>query len=355
MSAAVTGSILHLSDLHLGNDFYDVGTRDKSDGINLQSAMAVVRNKGRFVMQSHDDYILTTLPVDIKKAATNIGAPDKKFDFHVITGDISTNAMSDERFSFARNFLVDEVSVKDKYSGRDFPVGLKLGKNSVLCVPGNHDKLGRGNANEYLSGFNDLPVQPDYVIEKLTASQQRFIFFGIDSNLYDEGNEAVGRISPFTLGWLRTQFLNYESTEFREAKTVRILLLHHHPADLNPFRARSWKDYIPFLKNDPFTRLEHGDRLLEACKGNVDIIMHGHEHFPVAFFNEESGCLIVSAGTTSKIQLETKSKNSFHALAFFGRQFRIVRYDWANAAFAAVYEWTGNLDEPGCNLHGSKL
>jgi len=354
MSKTLTGSILHLSDLHLGNDFYDVGTTDKSDGINLKSVKAVIRNKGRFVMQSHDDYILTSLPIEIQRAAGYIGSSNRKFDFHVITGDISTNAMSDQRFSFARSFLIEQVAVKDKYTGETFDVGLNLGKD-ILCVPGNHDKMGQGTANNYLTGFADLPRKPNYVVDKLTAQKQRFVFFGIDSNLYAEGNEAVGKISPQTLAWLKKQFLQYESLKTEAPDAIRILLLHHHPADLNPFRGRSIKHYIPFLKTDPFTRLEEGDRLLEACNGNVDIIMHGHEHFPITFFNEESNCLIVSAGTASKVQLDRKSKNSFHALAFSGRQFRIVQYDWSKGRFVAAYQWTGDLDQPRCNLQGFEV
>ncbi len=355
MFTTLTASMLHLSDLHLGNDFYDVGNKNKSDGINLQSGMAVIKNRGRFVMQSHDGYILTSLPSDIQKAASYIAAPQKRFDFHVVTGDISTNAMSDERFSFARKFLVQQLSVRDKYASQVFDVGLNLGEDNILCVPGNHDKLDRSNLNEYLSGFGDLPQRPPYVVDKLSHSDQRFIFFAIDSNLYSEGNEAVGEISAITLGWLKKQFDNYESLDTHESQAVRVLLLHHHPADLNTFRSRSIRHYIPLLKTNPFTKLEEGERLLEACRGNIDIIMHGHEHFPIAFFNEESNCLIVSAGTTSKIQLEAKSKNSFHALAFSGREFRIVQYDWSKGRFATAYEWTGDLDQPGCNLRGFEL
>jgi predicted phosphodiesterase len=158
-----------------------------------------------------------------------------------------------------------------------------------------------------------------------------------------------------TLGWLKEQFQEHESLNVTESQAVRVLLLHHHPADLNLFRGKSILQYLGLLKDNPFTRLEEGDRLLEACRGNVDIIMHGHEHFPIAFFNPESDCLIVSAGTTSKLQSESHGKNSFHVLSFSGRRFHIVQYDWLRGRFATAYEWTGDLDQPGCNLVGSRL
>jgi 3',5'-cyclic AMP phosphodiesterase CpdA len=350
-----TASILHLSDLHFGSDFYDIGNKNRSDGMNLQSGLAAIKNRGRLVMQSHDDYILTSLPTDIQKAAGFIGAHERKFDFHIVTGDISTTATSAERFSFAREFLVQRVSVKDQNSGQSFDVGLNLGRDTVFCIPGNHDKLGQVDLRDYLSAFADLPQKPPYVIEKVSRAKQLFIFFAIDSNDYSEDNTAVGKISAVTLGWLKEQFQKYESLNVTESQAVRVLLLHHHPADLNLFRGRSVWQYLRIVNDNPFTRLEEGDRLLEACRGNVDIIMHGHEHFPIAFFNRESNCLIVSAGTTSKLQLGSHNKNSFHVLAFSGRKFHIVQYDWFRGRFATAYEWTGDLDQAGCNLVGSRL
>lgn len=346
----ISATILHLSDLHLGENFEDFGSESKAAGVNVQSGRAFIRSGFRTLMQSHDGYILTSLPTDIVKAATYLGAQTRRFDFHVITGDISTNATSEDRFIFARKFLTERISTKISYSGKEFQYGLNLGRDNLFCVPGNHDKLDRANPNSYLAGFKDLPDTPPYAVEKYAKSGQRFLFYGLDSNLYAEGNTAVGEISPLMLGWLDEQFVKYEAVNRDHPQTVRILLLHHHPADLNRFRSKSWRTFTHVLDTDRFTKLLEGERLLEACRGNVDIIMHGHEHFPVVFVEKISGCLIVSAGTTSQKQLNRKNKNSFYALAFSRRKFRIVQFDWRRARFATSYEWTGDLDVPGCNL-----
>jgi predicted phosphodiesterase len=176
-------------------------------------------------------------------------------------------------------------------------------------------------------------------------------FYGIDSNLYEEGNIAIGKVSPATLAWLGEQLEQSGSVGSQQDKSVRILLLHHHPADLNKFRRRSWNPYkvIEHLLMDRLTVLEEGERLLKICHGKIDLIMHGHEHFPIVFLNQESGCIIISAGTTSEWQSDS-GRNSFHAVAFQGREFRIVQFNWNKAQFKPCLEWIGNFDLPGYNL-----
>lgn len=343
-----SATILHLSDLHLGQSFNDSGLADKAGGISAKGLISAYKHRG-LMMQSHNGYIVAGLHTEIRLAARSVGSPEDSFDFHVITGDISTNANSEERFAFARKFLTEKVKVSEAFS-----TGLGLSRDKVLCVPGNHDKMNEVTLERYLKAFGDLPESPPYAIETHARSGQRFIFYGIDSNVYSEGNVAVGKIHPETLGWLGEQ-LEKPTKNDHQDNTVRILLLHHHPANLNPFRRLSWKTFARSFFDNPFTTLLEGERILNLCAGKIDIIMHGHEHFPIVFLNKDSGCIVVSGGTASEFQSRPEHKNSFHTLVFYQRKFRIIQFDWAGAHFKASREWTGNLDVPGCDLRSSVI
>jgi 3',5'-cyclic AMP phosphodiesterase CpdA len=160
-----TATILHLSDLHLGKGPADTGRKDKA---TLKSAI----KKRRIEMQTHDPYIFAGLRLEVRLAARYMGAPNDSFDFHVVTGDISTNATSYQRFAFARKFLTGNVRINRTYSA-----GLGLSKDSILCVPGNHDKMYEAKLVRYLKSFNDLPQPLPYVVEKkVSRSNQQFVF-----------------------------------------------------------------------------------------------------------------------------------------------------------------------------------
>src|SRR5688572_19160253 len=99
----ITATILHLSDLHLGENFADVGSSFKADGVSLETVQSFRKHAG-IVMQTHDSWISPGLDTEIMLAARYIGAPNDSFDFNVITGDISTDVHPPERFKFARDY-----------------------------------------------------------------------------------------------------------------------------------------------------------------------------------------------------------------------------------------------------------
>ncbi len=330
-----TATILHLSDLHLGENFDDPGRTDKA---TLQQPLKIFK-KGAAEGRSHDPYILCALPIEVRIAARQIGARDGQFDFHVITGDISDTANSEERFVFARQFLLETQS------DHGLEIGLNLPLDRVLCVPGNHDKMTERNPARYLKEFKDLPATPPYVRQRQARNGRKFIFYGIDSNDYTEGNIGVGRIEPEVLAWLGKKLSSVRVEGNRRNDAARILLLHHHPCDLTAMRPPSHNPLASLYRrfvHGRFTRLDEGERLLEQCRGRIDIIMHGHEHFPVAFKDDRSGCLVVSAGTTA--QFENRfGVNSFHALVFSGNNVRVAQFDWNGARFKKGNRWKYNL------------
>jgi 3',5'-cyclic AMP phosphodiesterase CpdA len=275
-------------------------------------------------MQAHDPYVVAALESEIRMAARGVGLVDDRFDFYVVTGDISTNANAAPRFSFARQFLTGTLLVDN------FPVGLRLPADRLLCIPGNHDVMFETSPERYLSAFSKLPAAPPYVWKGTARNGRQFAFYAIDSNAYGEGNIALGKIKVGTFGWLLDQL-----TMPVVAGTIRILLLHHHPVDLNRFRSWSLRNLIL----DRFTALQEGDRLLQGCRGRIDVVMHGHEHFPIAFRDEESGCIIVSAGTASEWQGAVGHSNSFHVLLFRGPSLEVLQFEWNGARFKEVNRW----------------
>src|SRR5262245_39705157 len=117
-------TLLHLSDLHLGEDIDDAGEKDAA---TIRSTL----RGGGYVMQSHDMFILAGLRTEIELAARHMGSEDGTFDVHVVTGDISTEADSDARFAFARRFLTDRMQWKPQWD-----IGLGIPADRLLCVPG---------------------------------------------------------------------------------------------------------------------------------------------------------------------------------------------------------------------------
>lgn len=330
---STVATILHLSDLHLGKNFSDSGKEGKASVIGL------LRKKG-LKMQSHDPVILNGLYTEIRAAARSVGAIDDSYDFYVITGDIVTNGSHPARFEFAEKFITQEVPISKIHDYEpDRNVGLRLHGQSLFCVPGNHDVMDEETPERYLKQFGNYPAPPPYVHTVEARNGQRFMFLGIDSNTYEEGNIALGKISDVTLNWLRERL--FEIGNGRN-DTVRILLLHHHPVDLNQFRA--WR---PSRLYDSFSVLQNPKELLDLARGRIDIIMHGHEHFPIAFQDKISGCIIVSAGSASEWHRYGHGKNSFHVLVFHGPDLEVTKFDWADNRFnKALQSFTFTLQRP---------
>lgn len=334
-SITPSATILHLSDLHLGKNFQDIGGKHKSSVSSLWK-------RGGLTMQAHDPYILPTLSMGLRSAARFINGRDDQFDLYLLTGDISANSDSIERFQFAARYLTAEVVLEENQS-----IGLNIPTNKLLCVPGNHDKINEASKPiRYSKVFKKYPDTVPYVrIIKIQESNQRFLFYGIDSNLYEEGNIAVGEITPETFAWLSNQFDEQSKAANLDESLVRILILHHHPADLNRFRKFSIRYLIHRFFSGRLTRLEEGERLLKLCKGHIDIICHGHEHFPISFVDDLSRCVIVSAGTASQFQVKKYyTPNSFHCLAFYNRNVSIFQFDWNGAMFKKTNNWDYDLD-----------
>ena len=332
-----TATILHLSDLHLGKDTTDTGDSSRGTLISMLK-------QGGLKMQAHDPFILPSLSLNLRTAASRVHPSLRACDLNIVTGDISTNTSLQSRFDFAKEYLCGRVSFSSTLSE-----GLGLPTEKLFCIPGNHDKLNREDLADYNHAFGQLPAATPYRRSvNAGPGQQRFVIYGIDSNLYEEGNVALGRIYPETHQWLGTEFEKVRNENASAESAIRILILHHHPVDLNPFRRGSLIKYIRHTGR--LTKLEDADRLLRLCRDNIDIILHGHEHFPAAFTDETSNCVVVSAGTVSQWQPKQKVPNSFHILSFHGLILKITQFDWDGGRFDPAQTWQCDL-----GVHPRKL
>lgn len=318
-------SVLHLSDLHLGEAPDDEGRQSRG---SLRGWFATKSLE----MQSHDPYILSTLHTNVRVAARSCGLQDE-FDFCMVTGDISTNATNRKRFDFARQYLTGKVPF-----GRFMQVGLAFDAGHLFCVPGNHDKMFETSPERYLHGFATLPAEPPYHAIVKARNGRIFHVIGIDSNTYRAGNIGKGAIAPDTLGWLADELARLPLEAPRHS--LRLLLLHHHPADLNKFKRRSLSAWFA----DKFTTLDEGARLLSLCDGQVDVIMHGHEHFPIAFRETNFSPVIVSAGSTSEWSQKGSQENSFFSLTFDDNRLRVRKFAWNRAHFAFQRHWDFEIE-----------
>lgn len=318
-------TILHLSDLHLGEDPDDEGRPTRGSFFGWFGTKSLE-------MQSHDPFILSSLHVNLRIAARSCGAGDD-FDLYVVTGDISTNATTTSRFAFAKQYLTGKLPF-----GRFMQVGLGFEPKRLFCVPGNHDKMFEKTLERYLHGFATLPAEPPYYRPVVARNGRTFHLFGIDSNSYGEGNIAKGAITPATLAWLSDALDRLPNEDLRTS--VRVLMLHHHPTDLNKFKRRSVAAWLA----DKFTTLDEGSRLLALCEGRVDVIMHGHEHLPIAFREEGFSPVIVSAGTASEWSPRGSQENSFFTLVFDNDKLRVRKYAWNRAAFPFQRHWDFDID-----------
>jgi 3',5'-cyclic AMP phosphodiesterase CpdA len=339
-------SILHLSDLHLGANFGDVGGKKRG-------FFKGVMDKKAYLMQAHDDFLLLLLPLEIRRigvvnrtrrrsAWPNHEAPEP-FDRIVVSGDISTDATDEARFAFAHSFLTSKSPLSAGIYGAQASIGLGLPNDRLLCIPGNHDKMRETTLARFNASFSSTP-QPCNYVRVLRQLDKAVVFIGMDSNAYSEGNIASGEMDQARLSWLAEILSRMETTGLSEgdvvltpnecARAIKCLVIHHHVCDLS-FKKRY------FNPSRSFTWLNGSERLLKIVSGKIQVVLHGHEHYPTHFVEKVSGALIVSAGTASQWH-DKPFKNSFYNLTVFDdRTLQIEEFVWDGKSFISREQLKG--------------
>jgi hypothetical protein len=249
-----TKQLLHISDLHFGDERSDASRR---------------------YIKGHLDLLLK----DINRV--------------VVTGDLFNNA---------------EGKLLDQYL--DFKSDVeRMIKNNLIVIPGNHDVRPRGNRlpgmlRQTYEFVVDIGWRPLVVDDDLDC-----VFFCFNS--MEESYFARGSVTDAQLRRM-AESLNDELGQRRRRggkdteRYTRIALVHHHPY---AYETESFAGYDTFLRRvtgdeDTFTRFEEADRFVSWCaERGVSLILHGHKHVPhhaqatILIGDREHTLLVVGCGS----------------------------------------------------------
>lgn len=239
---AANQKIIHLSDLH-------VQTRDKEKKIIQRVFRGIGKN-------------YPGVPV-------------------LVTGDVTDSATAPQMKAARR--LMDTLATT----------------NPVLLVPGNHDYAWKGNIlrhgsyedwKKYLGCPLGWPTNPGTWMDSNHApvgveglgilEDGPCVYFGIDSGDPDDKEvSARGYISEHLADNLKTALETYSSK-------TRIAFLHHHP-----------------FAQGLFTKLNGSEKLMNALRGNCELLLFGHEHnYGIWWGNNTIPLIVASHKTTNRFQ-----------------------------------------------------
>jgi len=295
--------ILHLSDLHLGDDLV------------LRSILRLKSWRRR----------PTTKLTDGLKAAIRDLSPD----YVVISGDF-VNKPNEESFAVASRYIRELL----------LDAGVDL-KTRLLVVPGNHDAsfIPRAQPDDaarlrayrhFLKElFGETDVETRKIRYTLVDQQERTIFACLDSTLKDYFPLAEGQIGVGQLNWLKKKMARAEQLLGNSGRLIRVAVLHHHCVAIKGASAGS----------DRFmTLLDAGDVLPILDTLGFSLILHGHKHYPhvtTQYRSDGTMMIFVGAGTTTNPYVEEQNQ--------FGNNFNWITIDLdRNSISIQRYKADGN-------------
>lgn len=219
-------AILHLSDLHFGNDW----------------------------AQEKEPYVSTHL-ADI---AGSIGRV-------VITGD-----------------LFDEPKREQARAFHSFRTSLEnYRKQPAVVIPGNHDQKWRGNIRQDLGELAKVEWSTVFVDDSMQC-----VFFCFDSSR--DADWAKGKITTEQRLQVATQFdkLSLQRPEIKEY--LRVALIHHHPFSFETPKETLVSRMLEKINitDELLLRMDDAESFLAWCANRgVGLVLHGHKH--VARYRQE--------------------------------------------------------------------
>lgn len=340
--------ILHLSDIHFGRK---VG----KDG--------EVKDMHRFrdgeYSRKLSQHIINEFTA---KNAHFTHSPEKLY--LLVSGDITYTAQTDE-FELAKEFLVEVCD------------GLKIGRERVCIVPGNHDVSWKDSESNKAHRFDNYIgfLLSFYGEERLRARHPKFdwdlnfyskrpdpwkllniyhdpeaslTIIGLNSCVYETHQDHYGFIGGRQMRAIEDLLEDHETS----GDAIRVALFHHH---LHPFpelveldgNTDPWVD-ISIIRDSGII-----ERQLERLK--FDLILHGHKHKPqlrettirnLDGSNSDSKKLIVcgagSVGVNSA-ELEHNISNQYQVVEVLRTPRRkgvdFLRVEWRKLDVTPEAEW----------------
>jgi len=314
---------IHLSDLHFGEPLY-VKKRFRKrkvwkDKYKKQKSFLSELEQYRW-LYPHNGWVLDCLSIDLHDKSKF-----SKIDGLFVTGDITTYGDSDS-FKNAYKYLTG------KYCHEAFkPEELNLEINNLFCIPGNHDTYNdkyNFKKKHRLTSYRNVFSQhyPPYLTKPFEVKGKgglikKFVIIGLDTTRHEWKHFADGAIGEEQFRQLK-YYVNRVKNENDYKDSYKIVLLHHHPFP------------IPGETPSHWTQLFDASSLIPMLQdGNIDMILHGHEHVPFACivqypgFKGEKPLVICGAGTATQME----SHNSFNAINFYKGYVEITVWKYMNS------------------------
>jgi predicted phosphodiesterase len=332
VAGAVDVAILLFGDFHLGSG-YSAETRLPPLAFSRSLRLFRLDSKlERFFARkcvAHDAAILRSLPRYVQKLWYELsmkGFSREKLDAALVAGDIVTWP-SEDAFAFAASYLsAESVRSTDELTTHDAP-GLRLG-DSLLAIPGNHDKLLCHNLDAYHTHFSSqlsLPEHPkakgSYFVSKQFGGRE-VLFAMLDLSVYvGKGNAraldlrsqrhlARGQVTNAMGSDLASAFQRLregrrvDDAHLKSFDQALKLLVVHYAVDR--LAVTGGLPSVPewFVPHD----CEGLAELVEQNTDSIDAVIHGHLHVPRVY--NISGVPIVSLDSVS----QQGEKNGFFVL-----------------------------------------
>jgi Icc-related predicted phosphoesterase len=183
--------------------------------------------------------------------------------------------------------------------------GLAGTSKEVLVVPGNHDRHGELDLNNWANEV-DSGASPLFQCRMYELSDQRFVFFfllnstiaktdGFVDQTVQDLVQVRGWIDDAQVSWLRKMHAtiqDHHKTEY--ARGLKVAALHHHPIPVGD------EGYL----TEAFMSLGNSNRVLSILADmKIDLVLHGHKHVPAVRLLDQADrghrLVILSAGTAT--------------------------------------------------------
>lgn len=318
-----------LSDIHFGkdsrcSDFAIPGQAIADDVIGGNSLYGGLESK---LLEYRPDYILCTgdltssgKPLEFKYClealyalAEKIFVPKQNIIYCIGNHDvdwalIAHSSKSNEYKNLNRDFDSDETAFLNNYY------------SSITHSWLQHMQY-ITNVEPYFNSFSSVgPIPMTGIIER-----DDLAIFVLNSGFLCSSEQEIihGKISATQLEWLES-----ELKKWANVNKWKIIILHHHPF------AYEYPIVYP-----EYSTLEEGPQLQRLCgQYGVNLVVHGHYHFPIAKTRHESGwnnpVTFISSGSLSVNQagrLNGSIPNTFHYIQLeeYPNLIKLITYEYS--------------------------